>query len=98
MVVGHAVGPDEPTLEGAAVGGAALMRAAATLLGAWLKARFAWAALLIAAACFATVIALTAVRNILIVAVLLPAPWRLAGLLLPVGPAPETVNGPPGAR
>jgi len=90
MLLGYAIGGDEGAVEDDAVGEGiavvcgALILTAATV-SAWLRARLAWAALLIAAAVFATIIALTAGTNVLLVVVLLPAPWYLAGILLWAG-------------
>jgi hypothetical protein len=81
MVIGYGLGSEGITGEGTAVVGAALLLTAATF-GAWMRFRHAGVALLGASAVFATVIALTAGSNVLLVVVLLPAPWYLAGLLV----------------
>jgi hypothetical protein len=81
MLVGSAFGPDEFTGESIAVGFAALVLTGATVM-AWLRYRHAALALILTAVVFALVIVSTAGSNVLLVTVLLPAPWLVAGLLL----------------
>jgi hypothetical protein len=104
MLIGSALGPEEDggsAAEVVAVLGAAIVLAAATLV-AWLRRRWGAPALIAAAAFVATIIATTAGTNVLTVAVILPLPWLVGGLLLlsavgrprargrPAAPSPES--------
>ena len=85
IVAGEALDPHGGG-QGSWIEGAAVVVGASVLVGAtlysWRAPRRGGAALVGAAALLAAVIAFTAGRHVLVVALLLPAPWFVGGLLL----------------